>query len=53
MDMADLMVLLGLEFLYDVLEERYGSLVAALVTITSAIIILGIVVWMLAHLLSR
>jgi len=51
--MADLMALMGLEFLYDVLEERYGRLVASIVTLALALVILGAVVWLVAKVLSH
>jgi hypothetical protein len=51
MDMADLMALMGLEFLYDVLEERWGRLVESLVTLASAVLILGAVVSLVAKVL--
>ena len=43
--MADIMALMGLEFLYDELEERFGRLVASIVTLALALALLGIVVW--------
>jgi len=45
--MADLMALMGLEFLYDVFEERYGRLVASIGTLVLALVILGAVMWQL------
>jgi hypothetical protein len=51
MDLADLMALMGLEFLYDVLEERCGRFVASLVTLSLALVILGFVVWVTLKIL--
>jgi hypothetical protein len=53
MDMADLMALMGLEFLYDALEERYGRLVASIVTLALALVIFGAVVWLLTKVLGH
>ena len=53
MDMADLMALIGLEFLYDVLEERYGRLVASIVNLALALVILGAAVWLLTKVLGH
>lgn len=51
--MADIMALLGLEFLYDVLEQRFGRSVASIVTLALALVLLGAVVWIGAKILGR
>lgn len=53
MDLADIMALMGLEWVYDVVEDRWGRTAAALVTISLAITIIGILIWILAKVLNR
>ena len=53
MDMADILALIGLEWLYDVVEARWGRGAAALVTIGLAIVFIGALVWILAQVLNR
>ena len=52
MDMADLMALMGLEFLYDVVEERFGRVAAFVVTLASALALLAIVAWLPVQILN-
>ena len=51
--MADIVALMGLEWLYDVVEKRWGGRAAVLVTITLAITILGVLIWVLVRLSGR
>ena len=52
MDMLDLVAWMGLEWLYDSVEDRYGRAVAWLI-IASALVLLGVVAWILIRVLRH
>jgi Na+/melibiose symporter-like transporter len=51
--MLDILALTGLEWLYDRVEDRYGRAAAWLVTGGTALILIGILIWILVRVLSR
>lgn len=50
--MLDIVALTGLEWLYDIVEYRFGVLAAWIVTLTVAFAILGIAVWGFVRIVS-
>jgi len=50
--MLDIVALTGVEWVYDLVEDRYGTAAAWVVTITLALTILGIAVAILVALVT-
>jgi len=50
-DNLDLVALAGLEWLYVIVEDRYGVLAAWIVTLTAAFSVLGVAVWVLIRVI--
>lgn len=46
----DLLILTWIEWVYDKLEDRYGRVTAWLVTVGTALMLIGILVWVLVAL---
>jgi Na+/melibiose symporter-like transporter len=51
--MLDFVAVAGLEWLYDRVEDRYGRAAAWLVTGSTALIFIGILVWILVRFFGR
>ena len=51
--MLDIIAMTGLEWLYDVVENRFGRLAATVVTAGLALGIIGVLVWILVRVLGR
>lgn len=52
MDMADILILWALEWVYEPLANRFGKLIASIVVGMLALATLAVIVWILIRLLS-
>ena len=52
-DMLDILAVTGLEWLYDIVENRYGRVAALLVTWGAALLLIGLILWFLVRLIAR
>lgn len=51
--MLDILAVTGLEWLYDIVENRYGRVAALLVTWGAALFLIGLILWFLVRLIAR
>ena len=51
--MLDIIALTGLDWLYDIVENRYGRVAASVTTIALALGVVGVLVWIFVAVLGR